>query len=349
MSIVHFTEWNSERDMQSRFRKLLNRSNILSFAKKDDFVAIKTHVGEYGNLNYVHPVFVRAIVDALKGVGAKPFVTDTTSYYNYKRHNAIDHIETAYVNGFSYAAIGAPFIVSDGLGFQKGIKVQTKGALSEIELAPIYEEVDKVIVLSHCKGHPQTGFGGAIKNIGMGCTTKAGKLAQHRAVKMEYKIENCDGCGKCISACEPKIPIIRDGKRRISEEKEEDCMHCGFCVSECAKGVISMTDTDMLPKALASACYGFLSLVGKENVRYISFANNISMWCDCCSAPKKRILDDIGILAAEDIVAIDKAFLDLAHQKEKDVFEKHNDINPMIQVNEAERLGLGSSLYELVK
>jgi len=349
MAVVYFTEWSFEKDMLSRFKRLLKKSDIFSFIQKDEIVAIKTHVGEYGNLNYVHPIFIRQIVDGIKARGAKPFVTDTTSYYNYKRYNAIDHIETAYLNGFSYSAINAPFIVSDGLGFQKGSVSFSKGVLKEIEIAQIYEEVDKVIVVSHCKGHPQVGFGGAIKNIGMGCTTKGGKLLQHRTVKMEYKIENCNGCGKCISVCEPKIPVVRDGKRRLEEEKEWECMHCGFCVPVCERGVISMKDKDMLPKALAAACEAFLSVVGKDNVRYISFANNISMWCDCCSAPRKKILDDIGILASNDLVAIDQAFLDLAHSKDKDVFQRHNEIDPEIQVREAERLGLGSSSYMLTK
>jgi uncharacterized protein len=207
---VHFVPWNTSHDLMKEANHLYDKAGTFDCVEKDDLVAIKLHVGELGNPYYVQPFFVHEIVRRVKEAGGKPFLTDTSTYYQAQRSNGYDHMVTAVKNGFGIT----PFIVADGLRSENYQIVKTKGALDEIEVAGVIVEADAMIVVSHVKGHELSGFGGAIKNLGMGCTSRTGKLRQHRVVDLEIDEQKCIGCGKCKQACEMSLPEIIEEKAR---------------------------------------------------------------------------------------------------------------------------------------
>jgi uncharacterized Fe-S center protein len=186
---VHFVPWDTEKNLLKEAQRLYDEAGTFDCIQKGDLVAVKLHVGELGNPNYVQPFFVHDIARIVKEAGGKPFLTDSNTYYRAQRENAYDHMNTALINGFNMA----PFIVADGLKSENYRTVKTKGILSEIEVSGAIAEADAMIVISHNKGHELSGFGGAIKNLGMGCTPKAGKLRQHRTVGIKIDESKCKG------------------------------------------------------------------------------------------------------------------------------------------------------------
>ena len=239
----------------------------------------------------------------------------------------------ALMNGFNMA----PFIVADGLRSENYRTVKTKGILKEIEVSGAIAETDAMIVVSHCKGHELTGYGAAIKNLGMGCTSQTGKLQQHRTVGLEIDESKCTGCGKCKQTCPLNLPEIIGEKAQNLSPK---CMRCPICSQECPKGAIKLTHKENICKALASASYGVLSTFKKNKVSYVSFAKDITQQCDCLPNPGKIIMNDIGIFASNSPVSIDASFLKKANYK---IFNNHSQIDCRTQVTEAKRLGIEGS------
>ena len=327
---VHLLPWNTSFNMLSEANRLYDQAGIFDHIKKNDLVAIKLHVGELGNPNYVQPFFVHEIVRRVKELGAKPFLTDSNTYYLAQRHNAYDHMITALMNGFNMA----PFIVADGLKSENFQTIKTKGILDEIEVSGAIVKADAMIVVSHCKGHELSGFGGAIKNISMGCTPHAGKLRQHRAIGIEIDKSKCVGCGKCKEICAFHIPDIIEGKAHITSPK---CMRCPMCIENCPMNAIHYTNKQNLCRALASAAYGVLSTFKPKKVTYISFAKDIAEGCDCLPNPGPIVLKDVGIFASDSPVSIDAAFLQSVDYK---VFNESSHIDCMVQVQEAKSIGI---------
>jgi uncharacterized Fe-S center protein len=327
---VYFTPWDTNKNLMKEAENLYDTAGTFNCIAKGDLVAIKLHVGELGNPNYVQPFFLHDIVRKVKDAGGKPFLTDTTTYYKANRNNAYDHMQNALTNGFSMA----PFIVADGLRGENQRTVKTKGILKEIEVAGAIAEADAMIVVTHVKGHELAGFGGAIKNLGMGCASQAGKLRQHRTIDLEIDESKCIGCGKCTETCEMHLPeIVGDKARNISPK----CMRCPFCRNECPTGAIKLLHQDRVLKALASAAYGVLSTFKPDKVAYVSFARTISEFCDCRPNPGATSMKDIGILAADSPVSVDGAFLEMADYK---VFNLAYNVDCMLQVEEAARIGI---------
>ncbi len=230
---VYFTPWDTHRNLMEEAEFLYDKAGTFGCIAKGDLVAIKLHVGELGNPNYVQPFFVHDIVRRVKEAGGKPFLTDSTTYYRANRNNAYDHMLNALTHGFSMA----PFIVADGLRGENYRTVRTKGILKEIEVAGAIAEADSMIVITHVKGHELAGFGGAIKNLGMGCTSQAGKLRQHRTVDLEIDESKCIGCGKCKEACPKQLPDIIEGK---AHNTSKECMRCPMCIGECPMEAIRL-------------------------------------------------------------------------------------------------------------
>jgi uncharacterized Fe-S center protein len=327
---VHFVPWNASNNLLEEVDRLFEAAGTFDHIKKDDLVAIKLHVGELGNPYYVQPVFVHDIVRRVKEVGGKPFLTDSNTYYHAQRNNAYDHMHTALMNGFNMA----PFIVADGLKSENYRTVKTKGILSEIEVSGAIAEADAMIVISHCKGHELSGFGGAIKNLGMGCTPRAGKLRQHRTVGLEIDKTKCIGCGKCKQTCEMHLPDIIEGKARNVSPL---CMRCPMCIQACPMGAIKFTHKENICRALVSAAYGVLSTFKKNKVSYVSFAKDITQYCDCRPNPGEITMKDIGIFASNSPVSIDGAFLAMAEYK---TFNEAYQVDCMLQVQEAKAIGI---------
>lgn len=342
MSTVYFKPVNYHKTQADQISELIDKSDIFANIKQGDYVAIKTHLGEIGNPNHISPVAVSAIVTKIKEKGGIPFITDTTTLYRHMRYDAVKHIDTALKHGFTSYAVGAPFIPADGLGFDEGVKLKSGGVLPETYMASIFAQCDFLLVFSHTKGHPLSAFGGAIKNMGMGCAVKKTKLAVHRLAGFDVKTELCDGCGTCVEACPGHYPKVTGGKMELTDT---NCMCCGICAAKCPQKALSIPRIENMQKGLASVSKAVLDNF-KEKSAFINLGINISLNCDCFSAPGEIISNDIGFFASTDAVAIDKAFLDKCGA---DVFKDKHNLDPLIQVNEAEKLGLGTTKYELIE
>jgi uncharacterized Fe-S center protein len=310
--------------------RLYDAGGTFDCVEKGDLVAVKLHVGELGNPYYIQPYFVHDIIRRIKEVGGKPFLTDSSTYYKANRKNGYDHMITALTNGFNMA----PFISADGLRGENYKTVKTKGVLKEIEVAGVICEVDAMIVVSHSKGHELTGFGGALKNLAMGCTARVGKLRQHRTVGLEIDESKCIGCGKCKEACEMSLPEIIGGKARNTSDL---CMRCPLCLNACLEGAVRLVHKQNLLKALASATYGVLSCFKKNKTSYVSFAKDITQYCDCRPNPGEIIMKDVGIFASASPISIDSAFLEMIDYK---VFNYMYNVDCMLQIQEAKKIGI---------
>ena len=327
---VHLLPWDTKRNLLMEANRLYDASGTFDCIQKDDLVAVKLHVGELGNPYYVQPFFIHDIVRRVKEAGGKPFITDSNTLYHAHRSNAYDHMVNAQMNGFNMGL----FIVADGLKGENYRTVPTKGILNEIEVSGAIAEADAMIVITHDKGHELAGFGGAIKNLGMGCTPGAGKLRQHRTVGLKIDTSKCIGCGKCKENCEMELPEIVEGKARNTSNL---CMRCPMCKQGCPMEAISFVHQEDLCRALASAAYGVLSTFNPNKVSYVSFAKNITPNCDCLPSPGEVIMKDVGIFASDSPVSIDAAFLEMVDYQ---VFNKASTVDCMLQIQEAKSLGI---------
>jgi uncharacterized protein len=331
---VHFAPWDTRQNMLEETRRLYEEAGTFDCIQSGDLVAVKLHVGELGNPYYVQPVFVHDIAQRIRDAGGKPFLTDSNTLYNAQRSNAVDHMHTAQMNGFGMA----PFIVADGLKSENYRTVKTKGILPEIEVSGAISEADAMIVISHCKGHELSGFGGAIKNLGMGCTSASGKLRQHRTVGLEIDTSKCVGCGKCKAACDLHLPDIVEGKARNTSAR---CMRCPMCIGACPLKAISFVHKENLSKALASAALGVLLTFKPGKVAYVSFARDITRYCDCLPNPGELMMKDVGIFASDSPVSADAAFLAKADVKALNI-SAHVDC--WLQLQEAKAIGIEGDL-----
>lgn len=335
MNTVHFTEWSQTANMLEKTGSLCQEAGIFDVVGKNDKVAVKLHVGELGNPNYVRPFFIKHIVDEIRARGGKPFLTDTTTYYPLKRNNAVDHMETAIANGFNFA----PFIVADGLMSENGISVKSPDPLlSEVEVAGALYHADAMIVVSHLKGHPLAGFGGAVKNLGMGGVTKNTKLAQHRLLRLEIDKELCQGCEACAEACWFGLPRMEDGVAVIDSPH---CMCCPICSNACPEGAISLNDREKLPRGIAVAARGVLDTFDTGKVSYVNFANDVSLVCDCAPVPGEKFSKDVGVFASHSALSIDAAGLehiDVAH------LNHTHGVDSLQQLNKMQELGYKGAL-----
>ncbi|MCL2173243.1 MAG: DUF362 domain-containing protein, partial [Candidatus Bathyarchaeota archaeon] len=261
---VYFIPWDVNQNLLLESERLYEKAETFSCIEKGDLVAVKLHVGELGNPSYVQPFFVHHIIQKIRAAGGKPFLTDSNTYYLAQRHNAYDHIQTALMNGFNMA----PFIAADGLRSENSRIVKTRGILPEISVSGAIAEADAMIVISHCKGHDLSGFGGAIKNLAMGCTSRAGKLQQHRVVNLEIDQTKCTGCATCKSVCPNNLPEIVNKKAYITSPI---CMRCPICQSECPTKAINFLNKENICKALASAALGVIETFQKNKISYVNF------------------------------------------------------------------------------
>jgi uncharacterized Fe-S center protein len=234
------------------------------------------------------------------------------------------------MNGFNMA----PFIVADGLRSENSRIVKTRGIFSEIPVSGAIAEADAMIVISHCKGHELSGFGGAIKNLAMGCTPRTGKLLQHRAVGLEIDQTKCNGCGTCKTVCPNALPEIFNRKAYIASPI---CMRCPICRSQCPTQAIRFVNQDNICKALASAALGVLETFKPNKISYINFAKDITPYCDCLPSPGAPIIKDLGIFAANSPVSIDAAFLRNVNYQ---LFNKLSSVDCMTQITEALNIGI---------
>lgn len=319
----------------------------ISPVREGDIVAIKIHPGEYGNTTHIRPVIARTVVDLVIKAGGVPFVTETTTLYRGMKLNAADLIKGAAMNGFTYASMNAPFIVADGLRGLNGKEIRINGeALGSITVASAIAEADSMIVVSHGKGHPGSGFGGAVKHLGMGCLDREGKIRVHEVGRPSIDPEKCILCGDCVEVCPWGAITPPD----IDQSK---C--CGelSCADACPEeAIIPPPDaTDKMQKRLGEAALGPIKAL-KGRIGYINWVYDLTPGCDCFNFSGERFVEDIGILGGRDPVAIDSATIDLINQRMKmDGKSIYNvwGVDPWIHIEAAEKIGCGSRKYILIR
>ena len=362
---VWFTDLrtSSRRNLLGKLGELLGLLSLGERFSKGSLVAIKLHFGERGNMSYLSPVFVRHVVDKVKETGARPFLTDTNTLYVASRTNSVSHIETAIAHGFDYSVAGAPVIIADGLRGESRADIKVAGgALDRVHIAAEIADADAMVVLTHFKGHELSGFGGTLKNIGMGCASRAGKLVQHSNCAPEIEADECFACGDCARSCPADAIEVAD----VASIDDKLCIGCGHCIAVCPEGAVKIvwdaTTRDMQEKM---AEYAAGALKGKEGkVVFINFITKVSPYCDCYGHNDAPIVHDIGILASTDPVAIDQASVDLVnaatgveesalksgHEPGGDKFRGvHPEVEWAVQLERAEELGIGSRDYDLEK
>ena len=346
----------------SKINRLFDSAGFGETITRNSLAAIKLHFGEIGNDSYINPVFVRQVVDKVRAHGGKPFVTDSNTLYLGSRNNAADHIETAVLHGFDYSVVGAPVIIADGLhgGNIKTVTINKKH-FNKVIISGDIVAAESIIVLSHFKGHEVAGFGGAIKNLGMGCASAMGKQAQHNA-RPEIIEEACVGCGKCVAVCPKTAITMMNDKSTIEKAK---CIGCFECMTVCPERAIDIDWLTEIPQFIERIVeYAVGAIQGKESrMGYMNFLTHITPDCDCGPWSDIPIVPDIGILASRDPVAIDAASFDLVknqegnpgsqllhnHRKGADKFKGlRENTDAYRQIRYGNEIGLGSSEYELV-
>jgi uncharacterized Fe-S center protein len=324
--VIFFTELD-------KFNDALENFNIQGF--KDKKVPVKLHMGELKNKYYSKPDLVKPIIDELKNHKIKPYLFDTTVAYPGLRHYVSGYQKLARLHGFSMKKMGCDIIIDDSGVFKK---VENR----DYEVAWHIENSSHIFAISHVKGHVATGMGGTIKNFGMGGVTKETKIKMHRGSKPIFQKDACTYCGVCAEVCPFNAIKVNKKSWKTSNIK---CFGCGVCVENCETNSLTYEDADIqfVLACAAKAC------VQDKNVLYFNELKRISDSCDCDPFAGPPIAPDIGYILTDDMVAADKASLDLIHKVKPDVFEKKTHINPINQIKYGEEIGLGSSSYQLIE
>lgn len=365
-SKVFFTDMRCTEgtSLLDKLDKLMRRAGINSIDFDKKFVAIKLHFGEPGNLSFLRPNFAKTVADKVKAGGGLPFLTDCNTLYVGRRKHALEHMDAAMENGFSPLSTGCQVIIGDGLKGTDDVEVPVAGGeyCQTAKIGRAVMDADIFISLNHFKGHEGTGFGGALKNIGMGCGSRAGKMQMHNDGKPQVDADACTGCKMCGRVCaQEAIQYGDDRKANIDQDK---CVGCGRCIGVCNFDAIyneSGNSGDVLNAKIVE--YAKAVLDGRPHF-HVSVVNQVSPYCDCHGENDAAVVPDIGMFASFDPVALDKACIDAVnaapalpgtassedgHAHSGDHFAHiHPSTNWRSQISHAEKIGLGSGEYELV-
>ena len=360
-SKVYFTTFRTtlRENLQQKLMRLMLTAGMDKIDFENKYVAVKLHFGEPGNLAYLRPNYARTVVDLIKQLGGKPFLTDCNTLYVGGRKNALDHLESAYQNGFNPYNIGCHLLIADGLKGTDDVDVPVDGEyVKSAKIGRALMDADIVISLTHFKGHEMTGFGGAIKNIGMGGGSRAGKMEMHSAGKPIVYEDKCIGCGACAKACAHGAPILQDRKMHIDHDK---CLRCGRCIGACPVAAIDAAN-DESATALNCKMAEYTKAILQDRPHFhISLICDVSPVCDCYGVNDVPIISDIGMLASFDPVALDLACADACNKmprnegyeyakNDTDLFHAlHTITDWRAQITHGAKIGLGSDSYELVE
>jgi uncharacterized Fe-S center protein len=318
--------------------------------EKGSFVALKIHFGEKGNIGHIQPRWLEDLVYRLQKRTARAFFTDTNTLYVGMRSNAIDYLNLAARHGYSLERVGLPVHIADGLLGEDDEEIKIN--LKHIKAAKVGAAIvhsDFLLCLSHLTGHVQTGLGATIKNLGMGCASRAGKLEQHSQVHPRINPKSCTNCGLCLDYCPSQAIIQKEGSAFIIDDR---CIGCGECLVVCKVGAVKMrwdTDAARLQEKMAEYAYAVHSRFGGK-IGYLNFLLKMTKDCDCMSGDQPEIVADVGILSSLDPVALDQASADLLIKRAgKDVLRAGYDIDWSLQLKHGARVGLGSLEYEVLE
>jgi uncharacterized Fe-S center protein len=311
-------------------------------------VAFKTHFGEEKTQGYVRPLHFKMLGTLAKKKKALPFLTDTATLYSSMRNQAVGHIELAQRHGFGFENTGLPLIMADGLTGDEELEVPIPGKIyRKVKLAAMIVKVQALVVVSHFTGHVASGFGAALKNMGMGCASRRGKLAQHSTATPSVKNKHCTACGACVKWCPVQAITLGDSVARIDKCK---CIGCAECLTVCRYDAIgyNWSETyEQLQRKIVEHAWG-VAAARKDKMLCLNFLNRISKDCDCIGGYKK-IVPDIGVLISSDPVALDAASLDLVEQKAgQPLTALAYDIPYRVQIEYAREIGFGNPEYQLI-
>ncbi len=370
-SKVYFTDFRCEVDESpvQKLKRLMKTAGIEQIDMDGKFVAIKMHFGELGNMSFLRPNYAKAVVDLVKERGGKPFLTDCNTLYPGSRKNAIEHLYCAWENGFTPLSVGCPVIIGDGLKGTDDIAVPVEGGeyITEAKIGHAIMDADVFISLTHFKGHEMTGFGGAIKNIGMGCGSRAGKKDQHHNGKPVIDSEKCRGCKRCMREC-ANDGLVFDAERKVMAIDEQNCVGCGRCIGACNFDAIDFAQSAAVKELNCRMAEYTKAVVTGRECFHISIVCDVSPNCDCHSGNDVPILPDLGMFASFDPLALDQACVDaclkqtplpntqLTDQMAGQDFCDHHDHFENTTPNSeyktclahAQKIGLGTKEYELV-
>lgn len=361
MADVYFSDLhaNDNENLLKKLKRLLTRAGMGKIDFKGKFTAVKIHFGEPGNLAYLRPNWARVVVEFIREQGGKPFLTDCNTLYVGRRKDALEHLEVAYENGFSPFSTGCHVVIADGLKGTDDAAVPIEGEyVREAKLGRAIADADVIVSLNHFKCHESTGIGGAIKNLGMGCGSRAGKLEMHGSGQTAVDAKACVGCGTCVRNCAFDAITIRNRKAEIDLHK---CSGCSRCLGECPADAIygiHYNANDVLCKKMAE--YAAAVVKGKPSF-HISLITDVSPCCDCHNSNDLPIVPNLGMLASFDPVALDCACADLVNAapalpgsvlkgEEPDHFhELFAETDWKICMTHAEKMGMGECAYRLIK
>ena len=371
-SKVYYTDFRAKlgEGLPLKLQRLIRTAGIDQIDMEGKFVAIKMHFGELGNLGFLRPNYARAVADVVKSLGGKPFLTDCNTLYPGSRKNALEHLYCAWENGFTPMTVGCPILIGDGLKGTDDVEVPVEGGeyVKAAKIGRAVMDADIFISLSHFKGHEMTGFGGAIKNIGMGCGSRAGKKEQHSNGKPVINADACRGCKRCLHECANNGLHFDEATRKM-QVVTENCVGCGRCVGACNFDAIAFAN-DAATKELNCRMAEYTKAVidGRPDF-HISLVMDISPNCDCHPENDAPILPDIGMFCSFDPLALDQACVDACLRQQplpgsqlydnmhKEGFCDHHDhfenSTPESEYKtclaHAEKIGIGSREYELIE
>ena len=367
-SKVYFTDLRTQIGVSQldKLEKLIRAAGIGDIDFDHKMTAIKIHFGEPGNLTYLRPNYAKRVADVIKSLGGLPFLTDCNTLYPGRRKNALEHIESAYENGFTPYSTGCQVIIADGLKGNDEVEVPVEGGeyVKAAKIGRAVMDADVFISLTHFKGHEQAGMGGALKNIGMGCGSRAGKMEQHNSGKPFVKQKKCIGCRACAKICAHGAPQFgEDGKATIDTDK---CVGCARCIAVCPKDAIECL-YDEAPAILNKKIAEYTkAVVDGRPCFHVSLVVDVSPNCDCHGENDVPIVPDVGMFASFDPVALDQACADAVLAQtpasnsalfdkgcdctDKDYFHAaHPDTDWAVCLEHAEKIGIGTREYELIK
>ena len=363
-SDVYFSDLRTDfgNNLLDKLNRVMKEAGIETIDFKDHYAAIKLHFGEPGNLAFLRPNWAKCVADEVRKLGGKPFLTDCNTLYVGGRKNALDHLDSANLNGYSPLSTGCQILIADGLKGTDDVEVPVDGKyVTAAKIGRAVMDADIFISLSHFKGHEATGFGGALKNIGMGCGSRRGKMEMHASGKPVVEQEKCIGCRKCAKICAHEGPVFENGKCHIDHDR---CVGCGRCIAICPKDAIhegTSSSNDLLNCKMME--YAKAVLQGRPSF-HIAIAIDISPNCDCHSENDAPIVPNIGMFASFDPVALDQACADAVnsmpenpntmlstskHELHDHFDDVHPDTNWKQGLEYAESIGLGTREYNLIK